>query len=260
VPLFALVVVLLWRWLGPSLLRPAAAAIVLAVLAEALQALVGRSADFHDLLRGVLGVGAGAAGIAAWRTRRSVAPLAGWLCLLGAALAWPLYDAVPYLIDAYDGARDFPTLAHFRTERELLRWRWRQADVSRVVTDDGGLLRVVFRPGPDTYPYAALRPIRRDLSGHRELRVSLTAVTAHHTPIDLMISLRSGSGAEGETTHYQRAFALQPGRQELRLNLAALAPQADPYPLDLADVWIIQFFLDRPGQEHIVDLHGVWLE
>jgi hypothetical protein len=257
VPLFALLTVLVWRRLGPGVLGPIAIAVGLAAAGEVLQGLVGRSAGLRDFVRGALGALAAGAGIAAWQARLRPAQAFGWLLAVAALIAWPLYDAVPYLIDAWEGSRDFPVLAQFRTERELLRWQWRQAEMTRIPAAEGGAARVTFLPGPESYPYAALRPIRRDLRGYREVCFSLTVPGES---LELVISLRSGSGDPDATTHYQEPRRLSRGPHVIRLDLAEVAPKANPRPLDLDDLWIIQLFLEHPQQARTIELHRVWVE
>ncbi len=257
VPLFAGLTLVFWRWLGPHLTKPVVAACAFAGMAELLQEYVGRSGDVGDFLRGVLASLAAAAGIAGWQRRRRLWHAVGCLLLLAGLLAWPLYDTVPYLVDACEGAQAFPILADFRSARELLRWRWRQADLTRVSHDGAWAGRLDFFPGPEPYSYGALRPIRRDLSAYHSLCCSFTVADE---PLELVISLRSGSGDPGETTHYQESRLYAPGKHLIRLSLPAIAPKANPRPLDLADVWIIQFFLDQPQRMRTIYLHRIWLE
>jgi hypothetical protein len=99
--------------------------------------------------------------------------------------------------------------------------------------------------------------IRRDFSAYRALCCSFTV---HEEPVELVISLRSGPGEKGATTHYQQSRLFVPGRHVFQLDLAAIAPQANPRPLDLGDIWIIQFFLDQPTKMRTIDLHRVWLQ
>jgi hypothetical protein len=237
--------------------KPVVIACVVAGLAEVLQEFVGRTGSVDDFVRGACGSLATAAGIIGWQCRRKPLPLMGCLAFAACCLAWPLYDGVPMLVDAYEGAQAFPTLSAFSTERELLRWRWRQAELTRVHHENTWAGRLALFPGPERYSYGALRPIRRDFRGYRSLACSFTV---EDTPVELAISLRSGSGDVSETTHYQEAHLFPPGKHIARFDLAAIAPKANPRPLDLADVWIIQFFMDRPGTPHTIELHRIWLE
>src|SRR5437588_236375 len=76
-----------------------------------------------------------------------------------ALVAWPLADAGPYRLAAFEAYRGFPTLADFATERQLLRWHPTQADLERRPDADspvGASARLRLLPGPEKYPGAAL--------------------------------------------------------------------------------------------------------
>jgi len=264
VPLFGVLTLMLWTWLGPRLWRPVAVAVALAGLTEILQQIsqpwLGRRGEFQDFLYGALGSLAAGAAIGAWQNRSHPVRVSGFVLVMAGALAWPMVDTVPYGVDAYEGIRAFPILADFSTERQMLRWRWRQSDMSRIATPnaaDGWAGRIDFHPGPYPYPYGALRPILRDLRAYGWLCCSFAVEGG---PLEVVISLRSGSGQEGETTHYQVQRTYPTGDNLARLNLAAIAPKAEPLPLDLSDVWIIQFFMVRPEKTHSIQVYRVWLE
>jgi hypothetical protein len=173
VPLFAALTLLLWACLGPGLWRPVLIAVALAGAAEVAQGWVGgRTPDALDFLRGSLGALAAAAGVGAWRARAFPTRAAGFLLLAAALLAWPVLEAAPPLLGAYEGARDFPTLADFRRPRELLRWECRQASLARVADPSrpgSWAGRLELFPGPDSYPSGTLRPVVRDFTGYRRL-------------------------------------------------------------------------------------------
>lgn len=274
VPLFAALTWLLWRLCGPNLITPVMLAIAIAGLAELAQQLVGRSGSWLDFVNGACGALAAGTGLWAWQSlnpsspaplplsgsgEKARRPLQGALGLLlvTAGVAWPVYDAAPYLVDACEGAEAFPTLADFRTSRELLRWRTRQAELTRVERDGAWAGRLHFLPGDAPDPYGALRPIRRDFTEYRWL---CCAFDVEGGPLELVISIRSGSGDLEETTHYQEMRRYSPGANVVRLDLPAVAPKANPRPLDLTDVWIIQFFLEQPRTPRTIHLQRVWLE
>jgi len=76
---------------------------------------VQRTPDWGDFVRGVLGASAGAVCVHAWRRRRNGLRLLAASVLVAALLAWPVLDAGPWLLDAYEGYRDFPVIASFQT-------------------------------------------------------------------------------------------------------------------------------------------------
>lgn len=257
VPLFAVITLLLWhRW--RSVASAVAVAVLLAALAEPLQALVGRSPDWGDLLRGVCGAVATAGGILAWTQRRQLGIVFAGGAVALTALAWPLYDSFPYFLDSFEGVRSFPVLADFQTPREMLRWRTRQAELTRVERGNRFAGRLEFIPGEYPYPYGALRPICRDWSGYDRLCCAFSV--EGQEALELVVSLRSGSGDEGGTSHFQQSRRYEPGQHLACWNLAEAVPRAEPRALDLADMWIVQFFVEEPQRRRVIHVHRVWLE
>jgi hypothetical protein len=252
VPLFAGLTIALHAGLRRPLYQCVLIAVGLAALAEVVQGAVGRSGSWPDLLRGALGALAGAALVRAWAERRFANRLAIYLLAVVALVAWPVLTAAPHLIDAAEGHRDFPTLAAFETDRELVRWVPWQATLDRV---EGGA-RLVMQPGPETYPCASLRPVQRDFRGHRWLCAEFTT---EGEPYNLYLSMRTGV-AGGGTTHVDVGRVFPPGRHRVRLDLDAIGPKADPVPLELDDVRYVQFFVVKPKEPRAVLIHRVWLE
>jgi hypothetical protein len=64
-------------------------------------------------------------------------------------------------------------------------------------------------------------------------------------PLDLVISVRSGRGARGQT-HYDIQRPYPAGEHLVRLDLAVIAPKARPRPLDLSDAEAVHLFVCRP--------------
>jgi hypothetical protein len=260
VPLFAAVAVSLWVWLRPALVRPVLIAVAVAGLAEVVQHFVGRTASWFDFLHGSLGALAAGACIRAWRDRRSPRRALGWFVLAVGLLTWPVVRFSPVLLDAVEGWGDFPTLAGFRTEREMMRWETHQAELTREADPqrpDGWSAQLTFQPGPEPYPGATLSPVVRDLSNYRWLCCSFAVDGA---PLELVISIRGGPDVSGQTTHYQTERVYEPGEHVARVDLPAVAPLARPRPLDLSGTWFVQLFVDNPPAPRSIRLHRVWVE
>jgi len=259
VPLFA-ALTLAWVRRDRSPLPPALCAAGLAGVAELVQAGVGRNPDWGDFLRGVLGALAAAAGVAAWRARRTPRRAAGFVLVVAGLLAWPLLDIGPRLLDAARGYRDFPVLADFRTDSELVRWEPAQAVLTRTADPDrpdGWVGRLELQPGPEPYPGASLEPITGDFRGYRRLCCSFGVEGG---PLEVVISVRSGAGEGRPTTHYQTGRVYGSGPHTVRLELPEVAPRARPRPLDLSDVRAVQFFTTDLTQPRTMLIRAVWLE
>lgn len=259
VPLFA-ALVFVWSVPDRSPWRYALLAAALAGLVEVVQYFVGRSADWGDLFRGVLGAFAAAAGLTAWRSRRRPVRAVAFVLLAVGLLTWPVIDSGPRLFDAYEGYRDFPVLAKFETQRELLRWGSRQAELTRTpdpANPGRWVGRLDFHPGPGKYPGARMEPVTREFRGYRWL---CCAFEVEGGPLPVMISVRGGPLVDGHTVHFQAGRVYGPGPQLVRLDLPAQAATADPVPLDLADVRQVLFFVLQPKEVRTILIRRVWLE
>jgi hypothetical protein len=260
VPLFfALTLALAWVWRG-RLLGPVLIALAAAGLAEVIQPHFGRTGDVLDFVRGALGTLAAAAVLRAWRGPRTAGRLAAHGLAVLALLAWPLVDEVPWLLDAYRGARAFPTLADFDTSGELLRWECLQAELTREPDPERPgrwVGRLVMLPGEESYPGAYLEPVVRDWSGYRHVCCTFTV---KGEPLRLVFSLRSSSREAGRSTHYQEEKVYPPGEHRACLDLDGAARKARPLPLDLTRVRNLHIFTYDPEQARVVRLHRVWLE
>jgi hypothetical protein len=259
VPLFAVLVVALRGGLGLRLGWSVVVAVAAAGLVEVIQPAVGRTGDWGDFIHGTLGALAGAAVVRAIECRHRRARAVGCLVLAAGLVAWPVVEVVPYLADAVEAHQAFPVLAGFETDRELLRWECRQAELTRIPYRPGGWVgRLDLFPGPHDYPSAALRPVVGDFRGYRSLCCGFRVVG---DPLELVISVRSGTPDRHRTTHAQVGRTYAAGDHVVRLDLAALVAAAEePDPLDLSDVRYVQFFAVRPTATRTVFLLLVWLE
>jgi hypothetical protein len=260
VPLFAALTVCLWWFLRRFLLWSAVISLAVAALAEMIQDQFGRTGSLSDFVRGALGVLAAVVALRAWQGPRTVRRLGSHALVIVGLVAWPVAEAAPWLLDAYDGYRSFPTLADFSTARQLLRWDCQQAALTRepdVNQPSGWSARLEFRPGPEKYPAAILQPIVRDWSQHSQLCCSFTVV---EEPLLLVISIRGGRDASGQSNHYQFEETYAVGAHRVCVDLATIARKAGPHPLDLSDIRYFQMFIYRTDRSRNVVLHRVWLE
>src|SRR5262249_17730978 len=153
----------------PSVVRPVLLAIAVAGLAEIVQHFVGRTASWFDFLHGSLGALAAGSLIRAVRDRRSPRRAAARVVLAARMRVWRVIRFGPVILDVAEGWGEFPTLAGFRTDREMRRWEMRQAELTREPDSDHperGSARITFLPGPEPYPGVVLNPVMRDLSDY----------------------------------------------------------------------------------------------
>jgi hypothetical protein len=260
VPLFAGLTLLLWWALRGSWHWPVLISLTLAALAEIVQGYFGRSGNLLDFIHGALGVAIALAIVDAWRGRRTVWSLAVHGLLVLVLLAWPISDSGPHLLDAYEGWRSFPTLADFGTSRELLRWECQQATLARIPDPEkpgAWQGRLELLPGPAEYPGAALQPIIRDFSGFHRL---CWLLSTEAETLDLVFSVRSRPDGGGRSSHYQFARTFTAGQHAVTVDLATVAPKAQPERLNLSNIIMVQVFTVRPQKTDTIYIKRIWLE
>jgi hypothetical protein len=254
VPLFAVLVLLLWAGTPRPHYRAVLATLALSVVVEIIQPYFGRTRDVADVLRGALGTFCGTSIALAWESRGSRIRVATYLILAVLFPAWPIVEVTPYLLDTVEARQTFPVLATFSTEHEVRRWESKQSILCR--TGDPAL-RVDFLTGPAEYPGAALNPVLADFRGYRWLCAEFEVVDA---PLELAISVQTRSSNPHLTTHTDVERRYPPGNYTVRLDLAVMAAAGDPEPLDLSDVHEVIFFALRLQEPRTIVLSRVWLE
>jgi hypothetical protein len=259
VPLFFALTLCLWLLLNRSWAWALSIALGLGGLAELVQPYFRRTSSLRDFVRDVIGAALAVVVVRAWQGPRTALRLAAHALAALALLAWPVADAAPRLLDAYAGYHEFPTLADFATDGQMIRWWCSQATLRRVPDPEqpsGWSARLELLPGVKQYPTAVLEPVVRDWGGRRRLCCSFTV---QEEPLVVVWSIR-GRDADGESTHYQFEKTYAAGAHTVRVDLEAVARRALPTPLDLSEVRIVQLFIYRPDRPRTVDLHRIWLE
>jgi hypothetical protein len=260
VPLFFALTLCLWLTLNRSWAWALGIALGLGGLAELVQGYFGRTGSLLDFVRDVLGAALAVVVVRAWQGPRTGPRLAGHALAAVALLAWPVADAAPRLLDAYEGYREFPTLADFATPRQMIRWECNQATLRRVPDPgqpSGWSARLELLTGPKQYPGAVLQPVVRDWSGRRRLCCSFTVPDK---PLVVVLSVRGRNGAGSSSTHYDFGETYAAGKHTVRLDLDKVARKARPGRLDLSGISEVLVFTIRPDQTRILYLNRVWLE
>jgi hypothetical protein len=259
VPLFASLAWVLWRVTNGRTILAAIAALAIAVVAELLQTLVGRSTSLADVARGTWGiavfVGWNFAGQFFTGWRRRAAQLA---CLMiGAAL--PLAGAWPSFADAIASWREFPLLADFSSPWENRRWL---ADGCRLRCGPGldgegvGVLQCET-VGPPS-PSIILFPIRRDWSTWRWLQVEFTV---DGSPLPITLSVRDGRRVRPPRRRFDKSDVYIDGRHRVSIDLQAVARGSKQVaPVDLCAVESFHFMIEPGDVGRVVRLHRIWLE
>jgi hypothetical protein len=259
VPLFFTLTLVLWLTLNRSWAWALGIALGLGLLAELVQPYFRRTGSLLDFVRDVLGAALAVVVVRAWQGPRTALRLAGHALAVVALLAWPVADAAPRLLDAYEGYREFPTLADFATGGQMLRWHCSQATLQRLPDPEqpsGWSGRLELLPGVKKYPSAVLEPVVRDWSSWQRLCCSFAV---EGEPLVVVLSIR-GRGSGDASTHYQFEKTYAARAHTVRVDLATVARRARPTPLDLSEVRYVQLFIYRPDRPRTVVLHRIWLE
>jgi hypothetical protein len=259
-PVFALLTWVVYRAVPWGWWPAVAAATMVAAACEAGQAVLGRSGNVADWVRGALGSLLAVVCGHAFAQPRTLPRVAGHLVLAAALVAWPVADALPALMDAVVAYRSFPVLCDFQTRWEVLRWYTENATLERVADPEAEARwagRVEFLPGGRGFAGAVLFPVVRDWSGYRRLCCEFSVAG---DPLALALSVRDGRKLPepARRVHLERRYPA--GRHRVCVDLPALARGEEFAPVDLARVesfHLVVSDLDRP---RTVFVHGIRLE
>jgi len=223
-----------------------AAALVLGLGIEWIQAGIGRMVDAQDIYKNVLGALVGAAFLLPARKqirRRALAGFQGAALILAGVTAWPLLAAG---VDEYRASRDFPLLAGFETRWELSRWsgKARHSIVHVPASQGHGALGVDL--DTTTYSGVALDYFPQDWSGYGYL--SLEVFNPDDTPIRLTCRIHDQRHSEG-SQHYHdrfnRRFTIAPGWHTIRIDLNQVAQAPRDRTMDLRRIRNLGIFATR---------------
>jgi hypothetical protein len=221
-PLFAL---LTWVLAGIAWPRQAGGMIVLAAAlaigAEFVQPLVGRSASLRDAAYGLLGV----ASAAVWLRREWNGAVR--LAVIAVLAAWPAWRAGPSALDALWAWRTFPELAASGGPFEERRW---ELDGVRMSTIAGGGRQLEFAANASDGSRAVLFPVVVDWTAYQTLEVSFEF---EGEPLLLLISVRDGKRLPPELPRYDLWRRYPAGRHDVRIDLAELARGGNFPPIEL---------------------------
>jgi hypothetical protein len=230
-PIFAMVTICAWRIVGRIWLASSIATAV-AVAAEIGQGLAGRSPDFLDVVRSMLGVAIGAVALFAFRRPLHRRAIAIGLATILILTAWPIWDSSPVLVDAIWARRSFPVLSDFASPWEARRWSTQGAILERQMTDRGnsavGLLQVPAGGGG-----AILFPIVRDWRGYKRLSWTFSF---DGDPLDILFSVRDGRRVEPPQRRFDLMARYAAGQHSVVIDLVDLAAGTQFAPLDLSRI------------------------
>ncbi|MDH3719375.1 MAG: VanZ family protein [Planctomycetota bacterium] len=235
------------------------------IVAEWLQAHVGRSASAHDAFANAAGAAAGLFWVIGRRSphpARRVAMNVGVVGLILAAFTYPLL----VLLDVYLVHRSFPVLASFEQPLELWRWTPLNAKLQRspkYATNGSWSLRIDWHVAK--YPAAALSLPARDWTPYEELVFDIVwdASDSVATTETLLVIVKVQD--EQHNDEYQDRFhqqvTLRPGQPaEVRVPLMRVAYAPQDRVMDMSRIDKVELFTVRPQTRLTLYLDNMRLE
>ncbi len=260
VPLFFLVTWFLWRRgpLAGRLARAVTVAIAAGVAVEIVQELCGRHARLRDFALDLLGIGLAVCWLQFRRLRSRRFLVAGIVLLL--VVAAQLAHLPAKILARKLAAARFPSLADFESPREEANWGENDGGVFAAVPAPGGCWVGQLRAGPpDRYPGFLLRGFPRDWSGFRYLEWRARVLDpARPGDVEFFLRLDDFRGLKDDSWA-SRKFQAGTDWRAYRVDLRELAAAGKPRPVDLADVYSVLFFVNRPAEPVFLQLDDLAL-
>ena len=247
-PVFALITFVLRLLFRKSLILTILLAVGVALLTEAVQAVIGRSMSLEDLAYNGLGVAA--AVIVLWPSDRAKQVARRRKVIVAILLLMaPLGHTAPVLIDASLAAGQFPVLSDFSSRWETERWYTSDVGLRRVFVD-GSWQGEVDHPTTAVAGGAILFPVIRNWSAYERLWCEFSFTGS---PMSVLISVRD---AEGRIEIHREYSS---GTHRVSLNLRAPVSPVHSDSLDLNRIQSFHFVVDAPTNRSAL-IHYVCLE
>jgi hypothetical protein len=215
------------------------ATVAVGVLVELLQALAGRGASAEDIVRDAAGAAAVVLVVAS--SGPAVRTGARWFLrgvavLLVAAFALPMIAA---LLEERRARGQFPVLADFGRAVELERFEWIHSTPDW--SDPGaGRRGVRVTLWPERYPGFALEYFPRDWRGYRHFVFTATNPSAEPLPVTLRVEDMRHN--QRYSDRFNARYVLAPGRNEIRVPLAAVELAPAGRAMDLSRIHRVIIF------------------
>ncbi|QGJ69808.1 Hypothetical protein PBC10988_14950 [Planctomycetales bacterium 10988] len=241
--------------------------------AEAVQPLMGRTASLADLIANGVGVAVAMLWIYAsqWNRSSFLGSLIKWSSIgmlsLG-LLMLPSWRPMEILADTHYQQHQLPEIASFEHSFELTRWRGHHSQLSQVpMHATSGDWALEVKLGKGKYPGVKLTEPPEDWSQYQALVFDLvwekgpSMDNSQKVRFELQLQdaehQRSGYDPEDR---YRRVIELQPGPQEIRVELGEVLYSPAGRLFDLSEVRLLSLFALRPFPEGTLYLDSVRLE
>jgi VanZ family protein len=223
---------------------------------ELLQLAIGRDCSLDDVIADTIGMAAGLLLGARTSLRRHRALFGFATACVAVALAMQLWPVLRSAVDAYNAWREFPVLADFENGALPSLQRERFGGTSADLIPEEGALRVALRAG--RYPGFSLDDFPRDWRGWHSLVVDLD----NPSGTDLAVTCRIHDARHNQqySDRFNRRLVLQPGRQQLRIDLAAVAVAPRGRAMDMSAIHFPMCFAIDLAQPRDLRIHAIRLE
>lgn len=254
VPLFAALAIVIEKLTGRRRVA-ILLCIVAAAGAESLQYLTGRTGNWPDLIRGLIGTVVGLQILNAFEPEKA-GRRAKELFIAAMIGAGPVLETIPVLADEWSARSSFPVLADFRSRFELERWRPYQATIARKPEGAGHVGELHLDPGPSPYSGAEFFTISEDWSTMKSLAVTFRVIDG---PITLAMTIRDHRASLEHNDRFNYSGRFDEGEHTITLPLATIAAGPKTSPLDLTWMRSINLFIEAT-RARTLDVISIRLE
>ncbi|MGF2733617.1 succinyl-CoA synthetase subunit beta [Marinobacter sp. DUT-1] len=248
-----------WQWLAGWRLWVAttAAVLMLGILIELLQSGTDRQADWHDILRNLLGVWL----VFAWRpvfSRDTGADARSWLLPVVTAmlLLFELGTTSAVAARQWQVNHQLPLLYDFRHENTAPFWSGNLAPSPRFTSNHPQSLKIEL--GTETYSGVSLDNLPADWRDYRQLTIMLFNPTQE--PLTLTLRINDVAHDRGDNAYGDRfntRLVLAPGANTFTINLDDVSNAPASRTMDMANVRRLGLFavrLPAPRNVYLSDL------
>ena len=237
---------------------------------EAIQTIAGRDTNWHDGLSNLLGITAGLLfSYALSATDRLYLKLCGYI----AGILMLFFGSIYGLYGAWDSLQakiQFPTIANFETDCELLRWEVSDASLVRSTqhaTSGDFSGNIILQAG--RYPGVSIELPPGDWSPYHYLALDILWVKnktfsvnnwEQRTNLALRVKLEDDGPSDSSEDRFELTVALQPGQNQIRIPIEEIANGPAMRSLRLNRMKRLSLFLNNSKSSQVLFTDKIHLE
>lgn len=234
--------------------------ILIGLITEVLQFLVGRSFQLSDLAMDTIGGSAGFF-LAQISPHRSLIQNT-LACFVFVVLT--IFGLNKFLVIVYDDTQiklKTPILSDFETPFELTRWRELMTthEVSKdVVRNGANALKVTFDAGK--HPHSVLRDMHFDWRDYKALNLSIYNAQPHSQQMLLLIhDHESWRSIENHQDRFNKKLNLRPGWNDISVNIDDVRQGPKSRQIELNRIYSISFILNKIEDAKVLYIDHIYL-